>query len=45
LKFKTPYEKVIEEYKNNPNVFLINPDQKKLELNRTIFQKFLARFS
>jgi len=34
LKFKTPYEKVIEEYKNNPNVFLINPDQKKLELNR-----------
>jgi len=33
LKFKTPYEKVIEEYKNNPNVFLINPDQKKLELN------------
>lgn len=33
LKFKTPYEKVIEEYKINPSLFYINPNQKKLELN------------
>ena len=29
LKFKTPYERVIEEYQINPDIFLINPSHKK----------------
>jgi len=33
LKFKSPYEKVIEEYGKDPSVFLVNPSQKKMELN------------
>ena len=32
LKFKTPYEKVIEEYEINPSLFFINSNQKKLGL-------------
>ena len=33
LKFKTPYEKVMEEYKIDPTIFWIDPSQKKLEVN------------
>ena len=33
LKFKTPYERVIEEYQINPDIFLINPSHKKVGLN------------
>lgn len=33
LKFKTPYERVLEEYQINPDIFLINPSHKKVGLN------------
>ena len=36
LKFKTPYERVIEEYQINPDIFLINPSHKKVGLNSYI---------
>jgi transposase-like protein len=33
LKFKTPYERVVEEYQINPDIFLENPSHKKVGLN------------
>ena len=39
LKYKTPYEKMMEEYEINPSLFFINPSQKKLELNTKISAK------
>ena len=34
LKFKTPYDKLIEEYEKNPNLFRYNPTHKIAGLNR-----------
>jgi hypothetical protein len=34
LKFKTPYERVVEEYQINPDIFLENPSHKKVGLNK-----------
>jgi hypothetical protein len=33
LKFKTPYERVVEEYQINPDIFLENPSHNKVGLN------------
>jgi len=33
LKFKTPYERIIEEYQINPDIFLVNPNHKNVGVN------------
>ncbi len=42
LKFKTPYDTIIQIYQDNPEYFKLNPESKVLGLNNYIVNNFVC---